>query len=159
MYRKRMTYALKNLQYLDDRPVFEIERIAANAWSEGGADAEKEARAKYQQEKIDKMKSYTQRGRELTEEARAKRKEQMRRMLESLKKDKDELIRKRDELRALYRTQHDDDQQKQITYMKIKKIEQDLETEYYKILEEKGEPTDKPSVQKPTKPPANTKLY
>jgi hypothetical protein len=34
----------------------------------------------------------------------------MRRMLESLKKDKDELIRKRDELRALHRTLHDDDQ-------------------------------------------------
>jgi hypothetical protein len=109
MYRKRLTYSLKNLQYLDDRPVFEIERIAANAWSEGGAEGEKVAREKYQQEKMDKMKSYTQRGRELTEEARAKRKEQMRRMLESLKKDKDELIKKRDELRALHRTLHDDD--------------------------------------------------
>jgi dynein assembly factor 1 len=123
MYRKRLTYALKNLQYLDDRPVFDIERIAANAWSEGGAEAEKEARAKYQQDKIDKMKSYTARGRELTEEGKAKRKEQMRRMLESLKKDKDELIKKRDDLKALYKTQSDGDQQKQITYMKIKKIE------------------------------------
>ena len=56
---------MKQLQYLDDRPVFEIERIAANAWSEGGAEAEKEARAKYQQEKVDKMKSYTAHGREL----------------------------------------------------------------------------------------------
>lgn len=94
----------------------------------------------------------------MTEEARAKRKEQMRRMLESLKKDKDELIRKRDELKAKYRTMHDDDQQKQITYMKIKKIEQDLETEYYKILEEKGEVNDTPSVQKP-KAPTNVKLF
>ena len=39
--------------------------------------------------------------------------------------------------------------------MKIKKIEQDLETEYYKILEEKGET---PSVQKP-KAPTNVKLF
>ena len=39
--------------------------------------------------------------------------------------------------------------------MKIKKIEQDLETEYYKILEEKGEA---PSVQKP-KAPTNIKTY
>jgi hypothetical protein len=30
--------------------------------------------------------------------------------------------------------------------MLIKKIEQDLETEYYKILEEKGEVTSTPSV-------------
>jgi hypothetical protein len=112
MYRKRLTYAMKNLQYLDDRPVFEIERIAANAWSEGGPEAEKEARFKYQQEKNDKMKSYTARGRELQEEARARRKEQMRRMLEDLKKDKEELIRKRDELKAIYKTQSDGDQMK-----------------------------------------------
>ncbi len=123
MYRKRLTYAMKQLQYLDDRPVFEIERIAANAWSEGGADAEKEARQKYQQEKNDKMKSYTARGRELQEEARARRKEQMRRMLEGLKKDKEELIRRRDELKAQYKVLSDGDQMKQVTYMMIRKIE------------------------------------
>jgi len=116
MYRKRLTSSLKNLQYLDDRPIFEIERISANAWSEGGAEAEKEARAKYQQEKNDKIKSITQWGTKLSEEAKAKRKEQMRRMLESLKKDKEELIRKRDELKALYKTQNDGDQQKLVTY-------------------------------------------
>jgi dynein assembly factor 1 len=44
MYRKRLTAGIKTLAYLDDRPVFEIERLAANAWVEGGADAEKEAR-------------------------------------------------------------------------------------------------------------------
>jgi dynein assembly factor 1 len=74
LYRKRMTIAMKNLQYLDDRPVFEIERIAANAWSEGGAEAEKVARQEYQDKKTAQMRSYTQRGRELTEEARARRK-------------------------------------------------------------------------------------
>jgi dynein assembly factor 1 len=47
MYRKRLTYALKQLQYLDDRPVFEVERIAANAWADGGAEAEKKARLDY----------------------------------------------------------------------------------------------------------------
>lgn len=45
------------------------------------------------------MKSYTARGRELTEEYRARRKEQMRRMLEDLRKDKEGLIKKRDELK------------------------------------------------------------
>jgi dynein assembly factor 1 len=63
------------LQYLDDRPVFEIERIAANAWSEGGPEAEKEARFQYQNKKNEQLKSYTQRGRELTEQAKARRKE------------------------------------------------------------------------------------
>lgn len=47
LYRKRLTAGMKNLHYLDDRPVFDIERIAANAWAEGGAEAEKEAREVY----------------------------------------------------------------------------------------------------------------
>jgi dynein assembly factor 1 len=44
MYRKRLTAGMKNLIYLDDRPVFEIERLAADAFALGGAEAEKKAR-------------------------------------------------------------------------------------------------------------------
>jgi hypothetical protein len=97
------------------------------------------------------MKSYTARGRELQEEYRARRKEQMKRMLEGLRKDKEELIRKRDELKQQYKNLPEG-QMKQVTYMKIRKIEQDLETEYYKILDD-GTEKDKPSVQKPKAPP------
>jgi hypothetical protein len=82
----------------------------------------------------------------------------MRRMMEELRKDKEELIRKRDELKALYKTLADDDQQKQVTYMKMRKIEEDLKTEYYKIIEDK-EPVDQPSVGKPKPPIASTKKY
>ena len=112
LYKKRMIYALKNLQYLDDRPVFEIERISATAWSQGGAEAEKQARIDYQEQKNAKTKSYTTRGRELTEEGKIKRKEVMKKMLDELRKDKDELIRKREELKALYKTMDDEDQNK-----------------------------------------------
>jgi hypothetical protein len=49
MYRKRLTAGMKSLAYLDDRPVFEVERLAADAWAIGGAEAEKEARQKYQE--------------------------------------------------------------------------------------------------------------
>lgn len=90
---------MKQLQYLDDRPVFEIERIAANAWAEGGPEKEKQARLEYQEKKIAQMKSYTARGRELTEEARARRKEQMKRMMDKLRDDKEDLIRRRTELK------------------------------------------------------------
>lgn len=40
MYRKRLTAGMKNLHYLDDRPIVEIERLAAYAWASGGHDAE-----------------------------------------------------------------------------------------------------------------------
>ena len=82
-------------------------------------------------------------------------------MLEDLKKDKDGLIKKRDELKALHKTMDDSDQMKQVTYMKIRKIEQDLETEYYKILEDKDQPSNEivPSVQKPKAPQVQVKKY
>lgn len=59
MYRKRLTVGMKNLYYLDDRPIFEIERLAADAWAAGGAEAEQEARLKYQEKKNAEMKSIT----------------------------------------------------------------------------------------------------
>ena len=92
----------------------------------------------------------------MTEEGRAVRKEQMRRMLDGLRKDKEELIKKREDLKALFKTQDDGDQMKQVTYMKIRKIEEDLKTEYYKIIEDE---TDTPSVGKAKAPALQSKQY
>jgi len=44
-------------------------------------------------------------------------------MLEGLRKDKDELIKKRDDLKQQYKNIPDGDQMKQVVYMKIRKIE------------------------------------
>lgn len=38
-----MTINLPKLSYLDDRPIWELDRIAADAYREGGEEAEKKA--------------------------------------------------------------------------------------------------------------------
>ncbi|UJR27229.1 hypothetical protein I4U23_008525 [Adineta vaga] len=43
-YRRTMTLGCVNLTYLDDRPVFPRDRACANAWAQGGREAEREER-------------------------------------------------------------------------------------------------------------------
>ncbi len=50
-YRKSMISSLKELRYLDDKPVFEDERRFAEAFSRGGLDEEKKERDIYKKEK------------------------------------------------------------------------------------------------------------
>merc|ERR1719262_76199 len=50
-YRKTVTACLKNLKYLDDRPVFEDDRRAAEAFNRGGLEEERAERKKMREEK------------------------------------------------------------------------------------------------------------
>ena len=52
-YRKNTVSRLPNLHYLDDRPVDEGERMATEAWAEGGNEAEREEKLRQMKEKED----------------------------------------------------------------------------------------------------------
>ncbi|XP_048580537.1 dynein axonemal assembly factor 1 [Nematostella vectensis] len=54
-YRKNMILKLKNLKYLDDRPVFPRERACTEAWAQGGPAAEKEERERWINKERQKM--------------------------------------------------------------------------------------------------------
>ena len=58
-FRKKMIVASKNLRYLD-RPIFENERAAVEAWAIGGPDAETRVKQEWQQMNRDKQHQATQ---------------------------------------------------------------------------------------------------
>lgn len=101
-YRKTLTANIRNLNYLDDRPVFEIERLAANAWLRGGDDEEKRVRQEYQEKKANQQKSFGKFARQHEEEGKKRRKEILKRMLDELRDEKEEMIKKRDQMKEEY---------------------------------------------------------
>lgn len=56
-YRKNMVAAMKQLTYLDERPVFPDERATTDAWAVGGAEAEQAARDAIRKEKLAHLNS------------------------------------------------------------------------------------------------------
>lgn len=144
-YRKNLTAHLKYLNYLDDRPVFESERIFADAWLRGGTEAEREARRQYQEEHDQKRKKHLAAERAKWEKTREQRKQMMKRMIEELKGKKNELIEKRDALKQEYRIMLDSDPNKDKKLNEIKLVEQELRSDYIRALEERGE--EVPSVR------------
>jgi len=73
-YRKNLLSTMPQLAYLDERPVFELERVAVNAWKEGGIEAERAARKQFQADKVNKDRESMNSFRRWKEERRAARK-------------------------------------------------------------------------------------
>ena len=71
-YRRIVISSHKPLTFLDDNPVEELDRIAAEAWARGGRDAEMEARQEYhdrrKRERKASLSSFRQRLRDAAEE-------------------------------------------------------------------------------------------
>lgn len=72
-YRKTLITWLPSLRHLDDRPVFDDERGATEAWARGGRQAEKEWREAYRQREQDKRREQRERFRTWQAEVRERR--------------------------------------------------------------------------------------
>nr|XP_039263802.1 dynein assembly factor 1, axonemal-like [Styela clava] len=74
-YRKTLTVRLKNLTYLDDRPVFPRDRACAEAWHKGGHKAEKEERERWINKERAKIRASVDYLRGIRENAEIRRQE------------------------------------------------------------------------------------
>jgi dynein assembly factor 1, axonemal len=76
-YRKVVLAGLPALRYLDDRPVFEAERLATDAWAAGGQEAEVQARRAYEEREREKSRTSMEKFKEWQDDVRARRKREL----------------------------------------------------------------------------------
>jgi len=74
-YRKSTTAFLKDLKYLDDRPVFEEDRRAAEAFNRGGLEEERAERKKMREEKSEAHKRNMEAFQNMIENSRREKRE------------------------------------------------------------------------------------
>lgn len=74
-YRKTTTACLKDLKYLDDRPVFEEDRRAAEAFNRGGLEEERAERKKMREEKSEAHRRNMEAFQNMIERSRQEKKE------------------------------------------------------------------------------------
>ena len=105
-YRKNFIAKLRDLRYLDDRPVFEDERRFAEAFARGGIEEERKERALHKKEKEDQdlkrvndFKEMVEGWKENNEEQKKRREQEKEKLLEKCKgKFKKREIKKENEI-------------------------------------------------------------
>jgi membrane-associated HD superfamily phosphohydrolase len=125
---------MPKLYYLDDRPIFESDRLAAEAFKVGGQEAEKKAREDFRQKEIQKMKNATQHTYKLDAEARERKKKLMKKMFDDMRNEKNQIMAKRDQMKEEYRTMKECPE-KDYLDLKIRKLDADLRMDYYRLLD------------------------
>lgn len=111
----------------------------------GGEEEVARVKEEMQKKREDQKKNSYAEHREKMDLGRKRRKIELKNMLEELKVEKEDMVNKRTQLKAEYKALPDSDHNKNLTLARIKKIDADLQTEYYTILEQRGE--EIPSVK------------
>lgn len=115
---------MPNLYYLDERPIFDFERMFAEAFNRGGKDEEERVRKEYAETQRLKTKAITERGGKLDEEGKVKRKLAFKKMMTDLKDSKTDLINQHKELKAKWQSYPEGHQDKAYHGLKMRKVEE-----------------------------------
>ena len=136
-YRRTLIVKIKNLTYLDDKPIKNEDKIGAEAYFKGGYQAEKEARIKYREEN-DKVIQIRKREKEMMEISFDERKKLALNSLQlEYNKRKNELENEKDELNKIYQENKDNKKGKRL-YNYLSSIDYRIyENEEFKKEEEK----------------------
>ena len=136
-YRRTLIVKIKNLTYLDDKPIKNEDKVGAEAYFKGGYQAEKEARIKYREEN-DKVIQIRKREKEMMEISFDERKKLALNSLQlEYNKRKNELETEKDELNKIYQENKDNKRGKRL-YNYLSSIDYRIyENEEFKKEEEK----------------------
>ena len=136
-YRRTLIVKIKNLTYLDDKPIKNEDKVGAEAYFKGGYQAEKEARIKYREEN-DKVIQIRKREKEMMEISFDERKKLALNSLQlEYNKRKNELENEKDELNKIYLENKDNKKGKRL-YNYLSSIDYRIyENEEFKKEEEK----------------------
>ena len=136
-YRRTLIVKIKNLTYLDDKPIKNEDKVGAEAYFKGGYQAEKEARIKYREEN-DKVIQIRKREKEMMEISFDERKKLALNSLQlEYNKRKNELENEKDELNKIYQENKNNKKGKRL-YNYLSSIDYRIyENEEFKKEEEK----------------------
>ena len=136
-YRRTLIVKIKNLTYLDDKPIKNEDKVGAEAYFKGGYQAEKEARIKYREEN-DKVIQIRKREKEMMEISFDERKKLALNSLQlEYNKRNNELENEKDELNKIYQENKDNKKGKRL-YNYLSSIDYRIyENEEFKKEEEK----------------------
>lgn len=102
-YRKNITIAMPNLHYLDERPIFEYERLMADAFGRGGKEEEERVRKEWADKQQADKKRNLEHAVKLMDEGKQKRKKAFKQMMADIRQEKSDLIERHKELKADYK--------------------------------------------------------
>lgn len=134
MYRKVLINGLKKLVYLDERPVKKIDRLAAQAWAEGGFELENQVRKEILEEEHKKNVSFVKNNQKLQEEYEKYRAIKIANIKADTKEKKDKLVNRQLSLRDMIRRARPNTEEKHGLEEELINVDQELNNDMFEIL-------------------------